>query len=156
MKNIIVRAAQKDEIVTLLTFEQGIVTAERPFDSTLKEGEIHYYDLIHLIESPEAEVVVAEIDGELVGSGYALIKEAKPYLKHAHYAYLGFMYVKPQYRGQGVNKAILEALKQWSVSQNIREIRLEVYEDNTVAKKAYEKAGFKGNLLEMRMELDGE
>lgn len=154
MKNITVRAAQKDEIVTLLTFEQGIVTAERPFDSTLKEGEIHYYDLIHLIESPEAEVVVAEIDGELVGSGYALIKEAKPYLKHTHYAYLGFMYVKPQYRGQGVNKAILEALKQWSVSQNIREIRLEVYEDNTVAKKAYEKAGFKGNLLEMRMELE--
>lgn len=154
MKSITVRAAQKDEIVTLLTFEQGIVAAERPFDSTLKEGEIHYYDLIHLIESPEAEVVVAEIDGALVGSGYALIKEAKPYLKHTHYAYLGFMYVKPQYRGQGVNKAILEALKQWSVSQNIREIRLEVYDDNTVAKKAYEKAGFKGNLLEMRMELE--
>lgn len=154
MKNITVRPAQKDEIVTLLTFEQGIVTAERPFDSTLKEGEIHYYDLIHLIESPEAEVVVAEIDGELVGSGYALIKEAKPYLKHTHYAYLGFMYVKPRYRGQGVNKVILEALKQWSGSQNIREIRLEVYDDNTVAKKAYEKAGFKGNLLEMRMELE--
>lgn len=154
MKNITVRAAQKDEIVTLLTFEQGIVAAERPFDSTLKEGEIHYYDLIHLIESPEAEVVVAEIDGELVGSGYALIKEAKPYLKHTHYAYLGFMYVKPQYRGQGVNKAILEALKQWSVSQNIREIRLEVYDENTVAKKAYEKAGFKGSLLEMRMKLE--
>lgn len=154
MKNITVRAAQKEEIETLLTFEQGIVTAERPFDSTLREGEIHYYDLIHLIESPVAEVVIAEIDGELVGSGYALIKEAKPYLKHTHYAYLGFMYVKPQYRGQGVNKAILETLKQWALSQNIREIRLEVYDDNLIAKRAYEKAGFKGNLLEMRMGLE--
>ncbi|RFS15070.1 GNAT family N-acetyltransferase [Emticicia sp. C21] len=154
MKNITVRAAQKDDIETLLTFEQGIVEAERPFDSTLKEGEIHYYDLIQLIENPEAEVVVAEIDGELVGSGYALIKEAKSYLKHTHYAYLGFMYVKPQHRGQGVNKAILEALKEWAISRNIREIRLEVYDDNTIAKKAYEKAGFKGNLLEMRMELE--
>ena len=150
---MIVRPAKVEEIDTLLAFEQGIVTAERPFDSTLREGEIHYYDLIHLIESPIAEVVVAEIDSELVGSGYALIKEAKPYLKHTHYAYLGFMYVKPEYRGQGVNKAILDALKQWAISKNITEIRLEVYDENLVAKKAYEKAGFKGNLLEMRMEL---
>jgi GNAT superfamily N-acetyltransferase len=156
MKDLITRAAKVDEIDALLAFEQGIVTAERPFDSTLKEGEIHYYDLAYLIGTPIAEVIVAEIDGELVGSGYALIKEAKPYLKHAHYAYLGFMYVKPEYRGQGINKAILEALKQWAVSKNIREIRLEVYEENTIAKNAYEKAGFKGNLLEMRMELDTE
>lgn len=154
MKNLIVRPARKDEIETLLAFEQGIVTAERPFDSTLKEGEIHYYDLIHLIESSIAEVVVAEMNGELIGSGYALIKEAKPYQKHTHYAYLGFMYVKPEYRGQGINKAILEALKQWAIGKNIREIRLEVYDENVGAKKAYEKAGFKGNLLEMRMEIE--
>jgi GNAT superfamily N-acetyltransferase len=154
MKDLIVRAAQTDEIDQLLAFEQGIVEAERQFDSSLKEGEIHYYDLIHLIESPIAEVVVAEIDGEFVGSGYALIKEAKPYLKHTHYAYLGFMYVKPQYRRQGINKAILEALKKWAISRNIREIRLEVYDENIVAKSAYEKVGFKANLLEMRMELN--
>lgn len=153
MSNVKIRPARVDEIDILLSFEQGIVSAERPFDSTLKEGEIHYYDLIDLIESPIAEVVVAEIDGELIGSGYALIKEAKPYLKHTHYAYLGFMYVKPEYRGQGVNKAILQTLQQWAIGQNIREIRLEVYEENIVAKKAYEKAGFKGNLLEMRLEL---
>lgn len=156
MKDMIIRAARAVEIDILLSFEQGIVAAERPFDSTLKEGEIHYYDLAYLIETPIAEVVVAEIDGQVVGSGYALIKEAKPYLKHTHYAYLGFMYVKPEYRGRGINRAILEALQDWAISQNIREIRLEVYEENIVAKKAYEKAGFKGNLLEMRLELPGD
>lgn len=150
---MILRTAKADEIHTLLAFEQGIVETERPFDATLKEGEIHYYDLIALIESPIAEVVVAEIDGQLVGSGYALIKEAKPYQKHTHYAYLGFMYVKPEFRGKGVNKAILETLKQWAVSKGIMEIRLEVYDKNIVAKKAYEKAGFKANLLEMRMDI---
>jgi len=151
---MIVRTAKVEEINTLLVFEQGIVKAERPFDATLKEGEIHYYDLIALIESPIAEVVVAEIDGQLVGSGYALIKEAKPYQKHTHYAYLGFMYVKPEFRGKGVNKAILEKLQQWAASKGIREVRLEVYDENIIAKKAYEKAGFKANLLEMRMEIN--
>ena len=62
---MIVRQAQEQEIDTLLEFEKGIVSAERPYDSTLKPGEIHYYDLLELIKSSEAEVLVAEIDGEV-------------------------------------------------------------------------------------------
>lgn len=154
MNELKVRPARIDEHDILLTFEQGIVKTERPFDPMLKEGEIHYYDLKYLIELPTAEVAVAEMNNEVIGSGYALIKEAKPYLKHEQYAYLGFMFVKPEYRGIGVNKAILEYLKQWAAGQNITDIRLDVYEDNIIAKKAYEKAGFKANLLEMRMHID--
>jgi hypothetical protein len=71
---LIVRHAKIEEIETLLEFEQGIVAAERPFDSTLKDGEIHYYDLAKLIESSLSAVFVAELDGELIGSGYALGK----------------------------------------------------------------------------------
>lgn len=148
-----VRQAQEKEIDTLLEFEKGIVTAERPYDSTLKAGEIHYYDLLELIKSPEAEVLVAEINGEVVGSGYAKILTAKPYLKHTQFAYLGFMYVKPEFRGNGINKVILNALLNWAKEKGISEIRLEVYEENIAAKKAYAKAGFTPNLLEMRMEI---
>lgn len=150
-----VRTALTEDLAVLLTFEQEIIEAERPFDSTIKEGEVHYYDLRQLIESPQAEVVVAEINQTIIGSGYAVIRTAQEYLKHNRYAYLGFMYVKPEYRGKGVNKAILEALKQWVIAQEITEIRLEVYEENTIAKNAYQKAGFKAHLLEMRMDVGG-
>ena len=152
MENRVVRTALAEDLEVLLEFEQGIIEAERPFDSTIKEGEIHYYDLGQLIESPNAEVVVAEIDHQIIGSGYAVIRNAQAYLKHSRYAYLGFMYVKPEHRGKGINRAILEALKQWVISQKITEIRLEVYDDNDIAKNAYQKAGFKAHLLEMRME----
>ncbi len=148
-----IRRAVEMDLTTLLEFEAGIVYAERPFDSTLKEGEIHYYDLLHLIQSPTAEVLVATFCEEIIGSGYALIKEAKPYLKHTHYAYLGFMFVKQAFRGQGVNSLILDHLIAWAKAQNVTEIRLEVYDDNKAAKKAYTKAGFKGNLLEMRLDV---
>ncbi|NBA85654.1 GNAT family N-acetyltransferase [Emticicia sp. CRIBPO] len=154
MKNILIRTASETDLEILLAFERGIIAAERPFDSTLKEGEIHYYDLVQLIARPDAELVVAEIDQEVLGSGYALIRKAQDYLQHSHYAYLGFMYVKPEHRGKGINRLILESLKQWALSQGIKEIRLEVYEDNVMARKAYEKAGFKGNLLEMRLGLN--
>ena len=150
---LIVRPAKIEEIETLLEFEQGIVTAERPFDSTLKSGEIHYYDLAKLIESPLSAVFVAELDGELIASGYILEKEAKDYLKHDRFGHLGFMYVKPEHRGQGVNQKILDALLNWAKEHGLTEVRLEVYSVNASAIKAYEKAGFKPNLLEMRMEI---
>ncbi len=152
--NIHIRPAKESEINELLAFEQGIVEFERPFDVTLREGEIHYYDLLALMQSTEAEVLVAVCEEELVGSGYAKIKTAEPYLKHTHFAYLGFMYVKPAFRGRGINQMILEALKNWSKSKGLSEIRLQVYDQNTIAKNAYLKAGFSPYLLEMRMAID--
>ncbi|GAA4179023.1 GNAT family N-acetyltransferase [Sphingobacterium ginsenosidimutans] len=148
-----IRQAQENEIDVLLEFEQGIVAAERPYDETLKEGEFHYYDLLELIKSAEAEVLVAAIGDQIVGSGYAKIVDAKPYQKYAKYVHLGFMYVRPEYRGQGINKLILEALTSWAKEQKISEVRLQVYDQNESAKKAYSKAGFKPNLLEMRIEI---
>ena len=146
-----IRKAIEDDKDTLLRFEQGIIEAERPFDNTLKTGEIHYYDLIELIKSKSAEVLVAVIGHEIVGSGYAKIIQAKPYQKYSEYAYIGFMYVKPTFRGQGVSQKILDQLIDWSKGQNITEVRLEVYDENTIAKNAYLKKGFKPNLLEMRI-----
>ena len=154
MEQIITRKAHLDDLDILLTFEQGIITAERPFDSTLKEGEIHYYDIAWMITAPHVEVIVAETNGELIGSAYARIEDSKIYLKHPRHAYLGFMYVKPEHRGKGVNNKIIEELKQWVISQGVTELRLEVYNENLPAIKAYEKAGFIPNLLEMRLGLN--
>ncbi|MDB5086825.1 MAG: family N-acetyltransferase [Mucilaginibacter sp.] len=154
MEQITTRKAQLSDLKMLLSFEQGIIEAERPFDPTLKEGEIHYYDIAKMITAPDVEVIVAECDGEVVSSGYARITTSKIYLKHSRHCYLGFMYTRPEYRGKGVNNKILEALKQWALLQNIHELRLEVYNENLPAIKAYEKAGFTPNLLEMRIGLD--
>jgi len=156
MDEILIRKAELSDLETLLEFEQGIASFERPLDGTLKEGEIHYYDLAEMISAPDAEVLVAVAGNELVGSGHARIKNAQSYLKHQLYAYLGFMYVKPEHRGKGINNMIIDALKQWCIKKNISEMRLEVYQKNIQAIKAYEKAGFSANLLEMRMGLNDQ
>lgn len=150
---ITIREARMDELPILKAFEQGIILAERPFDSTLKEDPISYYDLSEFITSETATVVVAEADGILVGSGFADIRKAKDYYKHKTYAHLGFMYVSPEYRGKGINSKIMNALIAWSQEQGVNEIRLTVYPDNTSAIQAYEKVGFKAQLIEMRYTL---
>jgi GNAT superfamily N-acetyltransferase len=150
MAEVRIRPATLNDLETLLRFEQGVVKAERPFDPTLREETIHYYQLPELIASSQALVLVAEVEQQVVGSGYARILAAKPYLKHEQYAYLGFMYVAPAYRGQGLNGLILQQLTQWAAAQGLTEMRLEVYAHNQPAVRAYEKAGFAAHMLEMR------
>ncbi len=148
------REATEQDLKVLLEFEQGIVTAERPFNSTLIDGEIHYYDLLKLIQAEDAFVIIAEENDEIVASGYARIKEPdNNYSNFDRYAYLGFMYVKPEHRGKGINKLILDELMRWAKSKNISEVRLDVYSQNESAVKAYEKAGFESLLTTMRMKI---
>lgn len=154
MDQIIVREATTEDIDTLLIFEQGVIKAERPYDPTLKPDPVHYYDLAEMITAPHIELVIAVLNNEIIGSGYARIEPAKHFVKHSHHAYLGFMFTHPAHRGKGVNSKIIEALKQWAVSRHVKEFRLEVYVDNLSAIKAYEKAGFRGDLLQMRMGLE--
>ena len=154
MDQFVIRPAELGDLTTLLAFEQGIMETERPFDETLRSGDdVHYYDLEAYISSPHVEVLVAEVGEQIVGSGYARIESSKPYVKHRTHAYLGFMYVVPEYRGKGINKKILAALEAWSFSKGITEMRLEVYVDNTAAIRAYEKSGYAGLLLQMRKDV---
>ena len=147
------REANLNDLAVLLEFEQGVINFERPFDPTLKEGEISYYDIEAMITADAVFVVVAVSDDVVIGSGYAQIENGKPYLNHKAYAYLGFMFVEENSRGKGVNKLIIDALNQWISARGIDEVRLDVYVDNPGAIRAYEKAGFKGHLLNMRMSL---
>lgn len=153
MEALIIRKAEQKDLEQLYTFEQGVISAEHPFDTTLKEDPIRYYDLEAMLTSSTVELAVAEINHRLIGSGYARIEESKAYLKHPRYAYLGFMYVVPEHRGKGINKKIMEHLIHWTREQDITELRLEVYLDNIAAIKAYEKLGFSKHMIEMRLGL---
>ncbi len=76
------------------------------------------------------------------------------HLQHPQHAYLGFMYTAPAHRGKGVNQEIMIVLEEWSKSQGITEMRLDVYHSNTQAIHAYEKAGFVKHMIEMRSAVD--
>lgn len=145
-----IRKADHRDLSTLLEFEQGVIEAERPFDVTLKREATRYYDIEEMIRASHIKLLVAELNGELVGCGYVRIENAKPYLQHIQHGYLGFMYVKPEHRGKGINGKIMDALKDWSARQGVTELRLEVYYLNESAIKAYEKLGFSKHMFEMR------
>jgi hypothetical protein len=54
-----------------------------------------------MIQAAHIELAVAELNSELIASGYARIEQLKKtFFNCEKYAYLGFMYVVPKYRGE--------------------------------------------------------
>jgi GNAT superfamily N-acetyltransferase len=151
MSDLIIRDAVQADLPLLKEFEQGIIATERPLNDCLKPEHICYYDIGALIEGNESTVMVAEDKGMIVGSGYARIKQSKAHLTHEFHAYLGFMYVAPSHRGQGVNQLVIQALIKWGKLQGMQHFYLEAYADNSSALKAYEKLGFQASLVEMKL-----
>ncbi|MCZ6593829.1 MAG: GNAT family N-acetyltransferase [Bacteroidetes bacterium] len=123
-------------------------------DPSIKDGDISYYDISEMIKATNSEVFVVELDDEIVASGYAKIIDDRPYLKHAKQGYLGFMFIPEEHRGKGLNKLILNALIDWCKARNVFEIRLDVYDVNKTAIKAYKKSGFKNYLINMRFDIE--
>ena len=148
------RPATKADLPALLEFEQGIITAERPFDPTLKPDPISYYDVGAMIDDPDVEVIVA-VDGDLVvGSGYAKEKPSVHCVDPPTHCFLGCMFGRLEYRGQGVNGLVTEALLDWARARGLTEVQLRVYDDNVGAVRAYAKKGFAKYMVVMRLGLD--
>jgi len=153
MKTIVRQATDKD-LPTLMVFMEGLVNAERLMDPTINEGRVIYYDLSEIIKNKDSILFVVELNHELVASGYAKIKKNKHYLKYTKQGYLGFMFVPENHRGNEYNKLIMDALLKWCQTKGVFEIRLDVYDQNLSAIRAYEKAGMSKHLINMRMNIE--
>lgn len=153
MEKIDLRIASLRDEPVLLEFEQKVIEAERPYNSTIRSVGAFYYDLKNLLTNNKSHLLVAEVEDRVIGSGYAQIRTSKQSLTHEFHSYFGFMYVIPEYRGRGINKRIVEELILWSKSQGIADCYLDVYSENKAAVLAYEKTGFSKSMIEMKLNL---
>lgn len=153
MPNIIIRKALLEELDILLSFEQGIIEYERPMLPDMMTEHFTYYDLKELIESENSEVLVAEVDGRLVASGYAKLKKSLNYHTHEFHSFLGFMFVSPDCRGKGINGKIIDQLTIWSKKKGATVLNLTVFAQNESGIRAYEKIGFDKSVIEMRKDI---
>jgi GNAT superfamily N-acetyltransferase len=135
----------------LLVFEQAVITAERQFNDEIKDDPVRYYDIAKLIVGTKSRVLVAQDGAQLIGTGHASLRKSDDQFNHDRHAYLGLMFVAPTHRGQGVIQQIMDGLLAWARGEGVKDFYLDVYADNMSALKAYERYGFTGNLLEMRL-----
>lgn len=148
---MIFRDAIPADLSRLLELEQSVIESERPMNPSLKSSETVYYDLPHLISDDNTRLLVVEVGGKIIGSGYAQIRNSKECFVHEKHSYIGFMFVTPSHRGEGLAQKILDHLMEWSKDRGVKDIYMDVYVKNESAIKAYTKAGFEPCLQEMKL-----
>ena len=82
-------------------------------------------------------LVVAHKEKEFVGAAELKFRENKNYLEYEHW--IGGVFVKPEFRGQGISKALIKEVKQHSKRLKVQKLYLQC---KSKYKELYSKFGF--------------
>lgn len=83
-------------------------------------------------------IFVARIEGELAGVITLGQTEAPPIYERDSVAFLEGLYVKPEFRRQGIAAALLERAENWATDQQCEYIKTKVHAHNDNAISLYE------------------
>lgn len=134
-KASVVDAKELNYLLTLL------IKDEKQYDKNINDSFVVtrlYEDLLKIETSIS---FVAEVDNKLIGYLYGYIKnEGDTCIELT--SKLDALYIKEEYRGQGIAKSLINKFKSWSKSKNVKFIEVQVLNDNTNAKTLYTKKDF--------------
>ena len=96
------------------------------------------------IESESADIIVAEVEGNVVGFAHVLENKSLPYDCIVQYKFAVCMdlYVSPFYRKQGVATELLNSIKGWAKKRELDFIEIKVLVGNNNAIRLYERESY--------------
>ncbi|HZG59150.1 MAG TPA: GNAT family N-acetyltransferase [Anoxybacillus sp.] len=114
---------------------------------------IDYYQ--QLLNDKNSEVLVAKLDGQVVGFAVLEIKEAPPFasLVPRTYAYISDFGVKKSFQNNGIGKQLFFACVEWAKAKGATSLELNVWEFNQKAISFYEQLGMKPLSRKMAIDL---
>jgi ribosomal protein S18 acetylase RimI-like enzyme len=130
-------------------FDQRRFIAARPDTSE------HYGAFLgSQISEPDAVLLVAEQDGEVIGYVYAVIEGYDYMALRGPAAVLHDLIAAPGHRGRGVGRAMLTAMIAALTARRAPRLVLSTAERNESAQRFFDRAGFRRTMIEMTRELE--
>lgn len=120
-----------------------------PYVSDAQTWEERSATYRHLIDQGDASLVLARIDGGLVGYAFGAITASQDsplgtdtWEMDAKVGEVISLSVLPDRRGQGIGTALLDALSEVFEGQGVRDVLIGVLPGNHGARRLYERLGF--------------
>jgi len=101
----------------------------------------------------DAAILVAELDGEVVGYAFVRVEPESSLDLLAVAAWLHDVYVDESARGWGVGMLLIDATLEEARTRGSSSVMLVVAAQNEGARRLFERRGFRLTMQEMRMEL---
>ena len=139
-RSLIIREARVEDAEAILNVVKEVASEENLI--LLDKGEydvrLEKYHILSAKSSGRTLILVAEVDGKVVGVGELKIGEFK---KNSHTAELGLAVIK-EFRGLGVGKALMEEMLSYAQKREVEKVWLSVFSTNNAAITLYRKFGF--------------
>ena len=137
---LVVRPAKEEDLDDLVEFNRALAreTENRELAvETLRSG------VLGLLARPQYGFYLVAQNGNTVAGGLLVTFEWSDW-RDGVYWWVQSVYVRPEFRGQGVYRALYEAVKDRAAAcPEVRGCRLYVEKDNLRAQAVYEKLGMK-------------
>jgi GNAT superfamily N-acetyltransferase len=147
-----IRPATREDAATILDLIRALATYEREPDAVSASEE----DIVRdgFGANPKFRCVIAEWDGQAAGFAFWFYNystwQGRPGL------YLEDLFVKPEFRGKGIGKALLLHLARVAADENCGRFEWSVLDWNTPAIEFYESLGAKLHREWLRMRVEGD
>ncbi len=150
--------AREEHVPQIIDVWKGFVDlhAERdPVFTRCRDGHLTFTSWVReQIASPDAQVLVAFEDGDVVGYALTIEKEYPPVYERTTYAEVTDMAVNQGHRRQGIGTALLERVRAWCRERGLDRIELRMMPTNPMAASFWRKHGFRDYIHVMYRELD--
>jgi GNAT superfamily N-acetyltransferase len=149
---ISIRSATRADVDLILEFIRGLAEYERAPESAVATAG----DILRdgFSENPKFHVEIAEWNGQ--AAGFAFFFYCYSTWLGRHGIYLEDLFVRPEFRGRGIGKALLVHLAQIAVRENCYGMRWQVLDWNTPSIEFYESLGAKQLKEWIPMRVTGE
>ncbi|MGE7904566.1 N-acetyltransferase family protein [Peribacillus sp. NPDC094092] len=143
MKNHIIRTGELEDAEAVLDVQNSVISegeyfiaVSEEFDKTPEQQR----DWIRrLLENERETIIVAEIDGEVIGW---IVFQSENRKRMSHKGSFGMM-IRKDCRGYGIGKELIKALLEWAEANPfIEKVSLGVFSTNQRAISLYKKMGF--------------
>lgn len=142
-----------DLIAQLNAFENGI-SGDRASDR--KAAEACLDADLGRIERDGGALVVAGDGADVIGMMCLVLDPPQPYLRAdiGRIAWVAELVIDERHRGQGVGTSLLREAERLAKSFGIRRLMIGAIVGNTIARRAYERFGFRPAVVELAKDLD--
>jgi ribosomal protein S18 acetylase RimI-like enzyme len=141
-----IRQAREEELLKIAELWKAFMKYNRDFNKSFeinkKAKEIFSREMIEKLEESDSHLAVAESDGELIGFCYSYISQKPKYFRLSKFGFIGDLYVIPEFRRNGVGRALVKDAVDFFNRKKIKQIELLVAMKNENTIKFWESLGF--------------
>jgi GNAT superfamily N-acetyltransferase len=152
MSGVVFRPAQRADLPSIVRMlaEDDLGSRRERFEEPLPGS---YYEAFEAIdEDPNHELIVAEMNGEVIGTLHLMFLPSISYQGRLR-AQVESVRVDGDYRGRGIGGEMMKWAMERARGRHAHLVQLTTHKSRQDAHRFYERLGFKGSHLGMKLDL---